>query len=165
MAGKNCWIASITGALFIALVAGCAGTATQQAPHKKAETTMFKKATPILFVDDVQHSVDFFLGIGFEKTISIPYEHGLQFAAVETDGVEIMFQASDVDDPTFTPEEMRARVGQGFIYFEITDFDKIIKAIGDAHIVKNAHETPYGAKEIYIREPGGNVLGFAKQAE
>ena len=50
---------------------------------------------------------------------------GLQFAAVASNGLEIMFQASDVEDETFTKAELAARVGQGFIYFEIEGFDTV----------------------------------------
>jgi len=125
-----------------------------------------KKATPILFVDNVQKSVDFFTGkLGFTKTIEVPYARGLQFAAVASGGVEIMFQASDVEDETFSHAELAARVGTGMVYFVVDDFDKIVDAVSDAEIIKPAHETSYGAKEIYIREPGGNVLGFSKQAD
>ncbi|GJL93626.1 MAG: hypothetical protein DHS20C05_00310 [Hyphococcus sp.] len=146
-------------------ISACANSEDARAPSA-SETGMIKKATPILFVDDVQQSVDFFADrLGFTKTMEVPYERGLQFAAVASNDVEIMFQASDVNDETFTKAELSARVGQGFIYFEIDDFEKIVEAVSDAEIVKDAHDTNYGAKEIYIREPGGNVLGFAKQAE
>jgi len=131
-----------------------------------SETIMMKKATPILFVENVQNSVDFFTQkLGFTKTIEVPYAHGLQFAAVTSGDVEIMFQAGDAPDETFSQAELTARVGTGMIYFAVDDFDAIVNAVSGAEIVKAAHETAYGAREIYIREPGGNVLGFAKQAQ
>ena len=143
-------------------VVSCA-KAPPETPVEHAETAMVKKATPILFVDDVQQSIDFFADtLDFAKTMEVPYDRGLQFAAVEANGVEIMFQAGDIDDPTFTKEELAARVGQGFLYFEVENLDKVLKNIQGAEIVKDLHTTGYGSKEIYIREPGGNILGFAQ---
>ena len=31
-------------------------------------------------------------------------------------------------------------------------------------MVKERHKTFYGSEEIYVREPGGSVVGFAKFA-
>ncbi|GEM_PF-1917461 len=156
-------LAACACALFLP---ACGGDSGASGPVSAHQGVFMKKATPILFVDDVQASVDFFADrLGFEKTIAVPYERGLQFAAVEKDGVEIMFQAGDVEDPTFTKDELAARIGQGFIYFEVGDFDRIAEAVKGAEIVKPAHVTDYGSQEIYIREPGGNVLGFARHKE
>jgi len=156
-------VKSVSAIIAAILLAACG--APEDAGQSAQETAQMKKATPILFVDNVQASVDFFTEkLGFTKTIEVPYERGLQFAAVEQDGIEIMFQASDVDDPSFTPEEMKARAGKSMIYFEVDDFDKILEAAKSADIFKDAHVTDYGSQEIYIREPGGNILGFAKHA-
>lgn len=95
----------------------------------------------------------------------MPYERGLQFAAVKAGSVEVMFQASDAQDETFSQAELAARVGTGMIYFEVDNFEHVVEAVSGADIVKAAHETSYGSREIYIREPGGNILGFAKQPD
>ncbi len=159
-------IGRIIGAVILGAFIATSAHGAEPMKPLASEAIRMKKATPILFVDNVQQSAGFFIEqLGFTKTIEVPYERGLQFAAVVHGDVEIMFQASDSADETFSTDELAARVGQGFIYFEIDDFDEIVAAVRGAEIVKDAHETAYGSKEIYIREPGGNVLGFAKHAD
>jgi hypothetical protein len=36
------------------------------------------------------------------------------------------------------------------------------KAVRDAPVVRARHKTFYGSSEIYVREPGGNIVGFAQ---
>jgi len=43
----------------------------------------------------------------------------------------------------------------------IGDLDEIERAVHGAPMVKERHKTFYGSTEFYIREPGGNVVGFA----
>ena len=38
----------------------------------------------------------------------------------------------------------------------------IEKAVEGAPVVKPRHKTFYGSEEIYVKEPGGNTVGFAK---
>lgn len=145
---------------------GCAtGPSNTGVATVSQSSEQITKLTPIIVVDDVQQSVDFFTAtLGFTKTIEVPDEDGLQFAAVLRDGVEIMVQSSDAGDDTFSNEDIAARAGQAFLYLEVGDIELIISATKDADIVKPAHVTDYGAREIYLREPGGNVLGFSQQS-
>ena len=41
------------------------------------------------------------------------------------------------------------------------DLDALEAALDGAPIVKKRHQTFYGSTEFYVREPGGNVVGFA----
>jgi hypothetical protein len=43
----------------------------------------------------------------------------------------------------------------------LADLDAIEARVAGAPSVKPRHETFYGAVEFYVREPGGNVVGFA----
>jgi len=43
----------------------------------------------------------------------------------------------------------------------IADLDEIARESKSAPVVKKRHDTFYGTTEFYIREPGGNVVGFA----
>ncbi len=44
------------------------------------------------------------------------------------------------------------------------DIDAIEKAVAGAEIVVPRRTTFYGSTEIFVREPAGNVVGFAQLA-
>lgn len=121
------------------------------------------KLTPILVVETIEPSLAFWEErLGFERTIEVPHGDRLGFVAVERDGCEVMIQtiASMEDDvPAVVPEP-----GDSILYLEVEDLDAIERALEGAEIVIPRRTTFYGAKEIYVREPGGNVVGFAEFA-
>ena len=43
----------------------------------------------------------------------------------------------------------------------LADLSAAEQALAGAPVVKAKHETFYGSTEFYVREPGGNVVGFA----
>ena len=48
------------------------------------------------------------------------------------------------------------------LFITVDDLDRIERAVAGATIVKPRHDTFYGTTEIYVREPGGNCVGFAQ---
>ncbi len=48
------------------------------------------------------------------------------------------------------------------LFITVDDLDEVEKALVGAPVVKPRHNTFYGSEEIYVREPGGNTVGFAK---
>jgi hypothetical protein len=48
------------------------------------------------------------------------------------------------------------------LFITTEDLDSVIGALDGAPIVKPRHKTFYGSEEIYVREPGGNTVGFAQ---
>ena len=54
-----------------------------------------KRATPVLFVDSVAASRDFFVRIGFTATVEIPDGNALGFVILERDGVQVMLESRD----------------------------------------------------------------------
>lgn len=125
-----------------------------------------KSLTPVLIVDAVEPCVKFWMNrLGFEKPSEVPGEDGkLMFAILQKDGVEIMYQtkASVLHD---TPDQKDDLTGHSTALFftvpSMADLDAIEKAVRGAPMVKERHQTFYGSTEFYVREPGGNVVGFA----
>ncbi len=125
---------------------------------------MLKQLTPVLVVDAVEPCLPFWTErLGFAKTIDVPGPDGrLVFAAVQGDGIEIMYQtrASVLEE---RPDAARELAGHSIVLFITTDdLDSIEKALAGAPVVKPRHQTFYGSTEIYVREPGGHVVGFAQ---
>lgn len=131
-----------------------------------SQTFGFRTLAPVLIVDAVEPGIAFWADkLGFTKENEVPGPDGkLVFASVKKDGIEIMYQttASVVADKTSTPTDLKGHSVALFITVpSIADLDAIEARIKGAPVVKARHETFYGATEFYVKEPGGNVVGFA----
>ena len=121
---------------------------------------------PVLIVDAVEPSLDFWAErLGFAKENEVPGPDGkLIFGSVTKDGIEIMYQtrASVIADDPASAAELTGRSAALFITVpSISDLETIERMTKGAPVVKARHDTTYGTTEFYIREPGGNVVGFS----
>ena len=48
------------------------------------------------------------------------------------------------------------------LFITVGDMEAVEKAVAGAAVVKAKHKTFYGSTELYVREPGGNTVGFAQ---
>ncbi len=123
-----------------------------------------KQLTPVLIVDAVEPCIRFWTDrLGFAITNQVPDPDGkLIFASVEKEGIEIMYQtrASVISEQPGSAGELMGHSVALFI--TVADLDPVAKALEGAPVVKPRHETFYGSTEIYVREPGGNTVGFAQ---
>ena len=126
-------------------------------------TPRFKKLTPVLIVDAVEPCLGFWVDrLGFTRSIEVPGDDGaLVFAAIERDGIEVMYQtrASVTADAPGRAAELQGHSVALFI--EVGDIDAAERAVAGAEVVVPRHTMFYGTTELYVREPGGNVVGFA----
>jgi uncharacterized glyoxalase superfamily protein PhnB len=125
-----------------------------------------KALAPVLIVEAVEPSLKFWTEqLGFAKDNEVPGPDGkLIFASVKKDGVEIMYQTrrSVIADNPSAAAELNGRSVSLFITVPtIADLDEVARESKGAPVVKARHDTFYGTTEFYIREPGGNVVGFA----
>jgi uncharacterized glyoxalase superfamily protein PhnB len=131
-----------------------------------AASPTMQTLAPVLIVDAVEPCVEFWAtNLGFAKENAVPGPDGrLIFASVKKDGVEIMYQtrASVVAD---SPDQAKYLDGHSVALFltvaSVADLDAAEQALAGAPVVKARHKTFYGSTEFYVREPGGNVVGFA----
>jgi uncharacterized glyoxalase superfamily protein PhnB len=129
-----------------------------------APSPMLKQLTPVLIVDAVEPCIEFWTQrLGFEVTNKVPDPDGkLVFASVQKGPIEIMYQtrASVISEQPGSAGELMGHSVALFI--TVDDLDKVEKSLSGAPIVKARHETFYGSTELYVREPGGNTVGFAQ---
>lgn len=124
---------------------------------------MLKKLTPVLFVERIEDQLPFWVDrLGFEKAVEVPHDDRLGFAILARDGIELMLQthasvASDV--PALAGEKARVPM-----FFEVRDLDDIEKRLAGVEPVFPRRKTFYGAMEIAVRDPAGNVVTFAQFA-
>jgi uncharacterized glyoxalase superfamily protein PhnB len=86
----------------------------------------------------------------------------LIFASVKSGDIEVMYQTKAsvlVDNPLLAPE-LEGRTAS--LYITVADIDAAERAAAGAPVVKPRHKTFYGSTELYVRDPAGNVIGFAQ---
>lgn len=123
-----------------------------------------KQLTPVLIVETVEPCLKFWVDrLGFAVTNQVPGPDGkLIFASVQLGPVEVMYQtrASVVDEQPGVAKDLMGHSVALFITVE--DLDTVARSLDGAPVVKPRHKTFYGSTEIYVREPGGNTVGFAE---
>ena len=130
------------------------------------QSFQLRSLAPVLIVDSVEPCLDFWVDrLAFTKENEVPGQDGkLVFASVKKDGVEIMYQTTAsvaADNPSQATELSGHSTALFITVPSIADLDTIEARVKSAPIVKPRHETFYGSVEFYVREPGGNVVGFA----
>jgi uncharacterized glyoxalase superfamily protein PhnB len=125
---------------------------------------LLKQLTPVIIADAVEPGIAFWVDrFGFKVTNQVPGPDGkLIFASVEKDGIELMYQtrASVIEDQ---PDSAASLDGHSVaLFITVNDLDEVERAVAGAPVVKARHETFYGSTEIYVREPAGNTVGFAR---
>ena len=126
---------------------------------------VLNRITPVLFVERIEPSADFWQQrLGFARTIEVPGEHGLGFAAFSDGSLEVMYQtyASGAEDVAALAAAQRQ--GPTFLFVQVADLDAIAAALQGIEVVMPRRTTFYGATEIGYREPGGHIVTFAQFA-
>ena len=125
---------------------------------------VLKQLTPVMIVDRVEPCLAFWVErFGFTASNQVPGEDGaLIFASAAKGGIEVMYQtrASVVAENPAAEAELNGR--SIVLFIAVDDFDAAEHALAGAPVVKPRHQTFYGSTEIYVREPGGHTVGFAK---
>ena len=124
---------------------------------------VLKQLTPVMIVDRVEPCLAFWVDrFGFTADNQVPGPDGaILFASAAKDGVEVMYQtrASVIAE---RPDAEAELTGHSIaLFLQVEDIDGVESALEGAPVVKPRHQTFYGSTEIYVREPGGNTVGFA----
>jgi hypothetical protein len=120
------------------------------------------RATPVLFVDRVEPTRDFFTKLGFTVLFDVPDGDHLGFAGLEKDGVQVMVETrgNSAEGPALQAFTKQTR--GAVVFIEVDNLELAIAALAQEKVLVARHETFYGADEISFAEPGGNVVTLAK---
>lgn len=122
-----------------------------------------KKLTPILYVDAVEPCLPFWTErLGFSKTVEVPHDGKIGFAILTRDGLELMYQTWGSAAADIAGATKRTKGRSAALYIEVESLDEVEKALKGAEIVHPRRKAFYGATEVFVREPGGHVIGFAQ---
>ncbi|MEO7038580.1 MAG: VOC family protein [Gemmatimonadaceae bacterium] len=120
--------------------------------------------TPVLIVESVAECLPFWTDrLGFEMTTQLPGPDGsIVFAILQRETIEVMYQslASVLADGATTATEVAGH--SVALFLTVDSIDDVERAIAGAPVVKARHDTFYGSTEIYVKEPGGNTVGFSQ---
>ncbi|MBZ5679526.1 MAG: VOC family protein [Acidobacteriia bacterium] len=131
--------------------------------EEKTKTMNVKRITPVLFVEDVEPCVKFWVErLGFQKTAEVPDGNKLAFAMLQKGNVELMYQSYASADKDVGAISQLVRKGPTFLYVEVESLDETIAAVKGAEVVMPVRKTFYGATEISIKDPAGHFVTFAQ---
>ena len=124
------------------------------------------KITPILIVDAIEPSLAFWVDkLGFVKTVEVPEGDKLGFVIVEKDGYEVMMQTRESVRKDAGPAADAVLELGASLYIEVDDFGDTKKRVAGAEVLVPERTTFYGMREIFVRDPGRHVVGFAAKTE
>jgi len=123
-----------------------------------------QRLTPVLTVDAIEPVLEFWVDrLGFKKTTEVPHEDRIGFVVLERDSVQIMYQTAASIAEDIPPLAKGPQRGT-FLYLVVDDLDAVATALRSVKPVIPRRKTFYGADELIVREPGGNVVTFAQFA-
>ena len=121
-----------------------------------------KAITANLIVESIEDCLPFWgERLGFARTVEVPHGDKIGFVILKHGDTELMLQsrASIADDVA----GLGGETFRSTLYIEVAQLAPIRKALtGWARVVPE-RSTPYGAREIIVRDPAGNVVLFSSR--
>jgi catechol 2,3-dioxygenase-like lactoylglutathione lyase family enzyme len=115
-----------------------------------------------LIVASIEECLPFYVErLGFTRTIDVPHDGKLGFVSLARGELELMLQSRAslaADVAGLDPAGFRAA-----LYIEVETLAPIRKALDGWPRVVPERTTFYGAREIIVRDPAGNVVAFASR--
>lgn len=123
----------------------------------------YTSLSPNLMVEDVARTVAFYRDtLGFEVSASVPDESAPVWAQVNAGAVSLMFQQRHSlaeELPQFADQPIGATLT---FYIGVDDADALYNRVRDkARIIKEPMTTFYNAREFYMQDLNGYILGFS----
>lgn len=119
-------------------------------------------ATPVLFVDRVEPTRDWFLKAGFTVMFDVPEGDHLGFVGLQNNGVQVMVETRGNANESAGVQAKTKEARNAVVFVEVDDVEAVISAMMGSKVLAERHKTFYGADEITYEEPGGHLVTFAK---
>jgi hypothetical protein len=116
-----------------------------------------KQVTPLQIVDQIEPALPFWKALGFEVRVEVPHGNTLGFVLLGRGSSQLMLQ---------TKASVRADLGEhlgkeSILYVDVDDLDAAIALVPNAAVVVPKRDTFYGAREVFVRDAAGTIVGFA----
>ncbi|HEX2095144.1 MAG TPA: VOC family protein [Longimicrobiaceae bacterium] len=119
------------------------------------------KLTPVLYVEEIEPALPFWERLGFARTAEVPEGDRLGFVILQNGPVEVMYQTRESVEKD-VPPLASSPMGGSFLFIQVDDLDVVERALEGVEPVVPRRKTFYGADELIVREPAGNVVTFAQ---
>ncbi len=136
------------------------------APSRAHAAPTLGRFAPVMVVERVEPCIAFWVDrFGFAPENEVPGPDGtLAFASAKKDAIEVMYQ-SRASVLAQGADRAAGMDGHSVVLFiDVPDLNAVERAVAGAPVVVARHKTFYGTEEIYVREPGGNMVGFAQRS-
>jgi catechol 2,3-dioxygenase-like lactoylglutathione lyase family enzyme len=115
-----------------------------------------------LIVTSIEECLPFYIErLGFTQTVDVPHDGKLGFVILKRGELELMLQSRAslaADIAGLDVDGFRAA-----LYIEVDKLAPIRTALTDWPRVIPERTTFYGAREIIVRDPAGNLVAFASR--
>ena len=119
------------------------------------------KITPVLFVDRIEDSLEFWTDkLGFTQGQFVPHNDALGFVILNNGDEEVMLQtwsSVEADAPGLLRATPRVAAGSS-LFIEVDDIARIKSRFLEGEIVLPERSTFYGTREIGVASPSGHVV-------
>ena len=152
-------MSSLVVALLVVLVAVPSPSGSEEAPME------MKRLTPILLVEEIEPCLPFWLErLGFQKVTEVPEGDKLSFVILAKDNVQVMYQSRASVEKDLPALAQGAFKSSTVLYLEVDNVRAVAERLKGVEVVVPLRETFYGATEIGVRAPCGNMVSFAEFA-
>ena len=123
-----------------------------------------KRATPVLLVDRVEPTRDFFKRVGFEVIAEVPAGASVGFAILQKDSAQVMVETRGNENEPAAIQAITRESRRAAVFVEVDDLDAVIGALAGSRVIVERHLTFYKSDELTYEEPGANIVTFARFA-
>ena len=123
-----------------------------------------KKLTPILLAEKIEPVLPFWNALGFEVSMQVPEGDQIGFVILKRGELEVMYQTVSgvlADAPRLLDGSDRTST---ILYLEVEDLDGLLSRLEDREVAVERRTTFYGADEVFLRDPAGNLIGLAEMS-
>jgi hypothetical protein len=149
-------------------VAGFSKTALAASLYDPGERRkpMLKKITPILIVDEIEPCLPLWVDrLGLQKVVEMPEGDRLGFVILAGEGIELMIQTRESIENEVKhdglPAAMKPAPGRSTLYLDVDDLDALREKVAGFDVLLPDRRTSYGRRELWLLEPGGNLVAFS----
>ncbi len=119
---------------------------------------MATKIVPMIRVQDVKATVDWYVSIGFRFHRWNDEDGEMNWASVSLDGSDVMFQLGGKPSDAWRREVD--------LYIHVEDVEEVARRIRDkVDVVEDVHDTFYGMREFILRDVNRFWVTFAQPLE
>jgi catechol 2,3-dioxygenase-like lactoylglutathione lyase family enzyme len=117
-----------------------------------------------VYVTDLDESLRFYTGLGFEVRHDVPISPRMRWLTVAAPGDphELLLAAIDQHVPAVDQDAFREQVAKGNlpVFLQVDDVDATFETLraGGAEVLQEPIDEPYGVRDCAVRDPSGNHL-------